>query len=366
MIRLMKAGIAAKSTCDDRHPVAVVVGDGRRAGDRDGGEGDLVGRDALHAGGEVEQVQPGVGLHRRAHGREQLLLLGRVEQRARRDDLVQLCRQEVLLAHLAVEVTPWQAVPLTDEGQGLLGVERRDAGRQVDPGVGVARRVVQAHLERTQRLGDVVEAEERHPHEVVDGQAGHVLQDVDQQADPAGVAAAVRGPPCEGRVELAVAVARDLHPGVTGEGDRGRCAPVCGEVQQQHGVGVDPAAVLLRAELVQQRLAGVGGPVVIADQQDVESGAVLVGDLRPGDAVDTGESRCEVLVGGPGVATGREDGEGEHRRQDPGQADTGPAAAGRPRRRPATGVEGRGKWRPLRAGRRPVAPCHTTTLGADP
>jgi len=53
-------------------------------------------------------------------------------------------RQEVLLADLPVEVAARKTVPLADEGQRLLGVQRGDPCGQVHAGVGVSGGVVQA------------------------------------------------------------------------------------------------------------------------------------------------------------------------------------------------------------------------------
>ena len=171
---------------------------------------------------------------------------------------------------------------LPDEGQRLLGVERRHTGRQVDARVGLLGRLVQAHLDRADRVARSVEAEQVDLDEVVDGEAGQVLDGLDEQLIAAGAP-----PPCarsrsEGRVDLALAVARDVHPGVAREWRRPSAWPPPAGMCSTIIVSVFTAPPSrLRAELGEHRRAGVGRPAVVADEQDVLRGPSRSGPLAP-------------------------------------------------------------------------------------
>ena len=145
-----------------------------------------------------------------------------------------------------------------------------------------------------------------------------------------GVSVAVRG------VDLALAVVRDVDPGVAGEGDHRRLAPVGRDVQHHHGVGVDAAAVVLRGERL-ELLCVRAGSAVVAQQQDVLVLAVRV--LLPGcqrrHRLAVVHAGCEVLIRRPGQPAA-DDGQQRH------ACDGGPGAD------PPVVRDAR---RPLRSGR---------------
>jgi hypothetical protein len=227
----------------------------RRVLDRHGGEQHPVGVSAAQPVGQPAQLagpEPVVDLQRAGGGVQDGVEPQRVQQRAAGGQLADHRGDEALLALDAVDVPARQARALPHEGQRLLAADRRDAGGQVDAGLGLARGPGQAHLHAVEVVDDLPEAVEVDLHVVVDAHPGQLLDRLDQQP---------RATQEERLVDLRLLglprpvvadVRRDLDPGVAGDADQLHDVGAAVQVRQHDDVGA-----LTGDELVALALEGL-------------------------------------------------------------------------------------------------------------
>lgn len=231
----------------------------------------------------------------------------------------------------AVQVAVLQAVPLPDERQRLGRVQSLAPGREVGAGIRVVDGVVQAHLDATQRLRQIVETGQVDLGEIVDrhpGQAAHRAQG----RRPPGLAAlglelllttrplvgqllrdVLLGQPV-GLFDLDVVVSRDpgeRHPVVARDRERDHFV-VGADVHEDQRVGVVAAVVgITRVQVLEDRIRQVVAVLIFArvqaDQQDVHvvaAGPRIVGLQGVGNG-DAAQRAVRHVVPGAGQPDGR-------------------------------------------------------------
>jgi hypothetical protein len=256
-----------------------------------------------------------------------------------------------LLAVGTVQVTVFQAVPLPDECQRLLGVQRLAPRREVGAGIRVVDGVLQAHVHAAKALGQVVETGQVDLGEVVDGHPGEVSHRLQRRSATCFAA------PCfqlflaartfvdeflldvlfgeaVGFFDLDVVVAGhagERHPVVAGDRERGH--PVVGaDMGKDQGVGVVAAVVGVAGVQVLQQGPRQVVPVLVLprvepDEQDVHrvaAGLRIVGTqgLRNGDP-------AQHAVGRPPCRPGRQHREDRHQRPEGMRYAAAPGCYGR-------------------------------------
>ena len=192
---------------------------------------------------------------------------------------LQLARQrghELLLrADAGLVAAVAEGRPGAQEGQGLLALDRGGACRQLEPGFGVFDLVVHADLHAAhaaRQLGHGVEVGE---HEVIDAQAGELIDRCHRAAGAAVLPRRVEHGGILRRVGLAglrIRALGDLHHQIAGEGHDRDVLAVLRDVGQHHDVRLAAAVALLDLPVAGVALTGAG---VRAEDEDVGGPGVL-------------------------------------------------------------------------------------------
>ena len=201
--------------------------------------------------------------------------LGQIRQGAFTLDLADHGAEEVLLGLNAGQVAGvTKGVTGPDEGEGLFALDEAFAGREFEPGsVVVVQGMVNADLHPAERIGELLDGGEVGQHEVVNGQAGEVINGRYGTAWPhfqCGVELAGRGSENGGTAISGRAIG-NWHDEVAGETCHGHMAVVGRDVHEQHDVGISLArGIVDGAVLAVSTIAGVG-----AQDQDLQGSGVL-------------------------------------------------------------------------------------------
>ncbi len=200
----------------------------------------------------------------------------KVRDLARGEELREHGPQELLLASDAREVGNRVAglVPRPDEGERRPPVELLAARLDVEPGQHILHRIRHAHAHAAERIDHALEPGEVDVEEVVDVQAGEVL---DGPGDEIGAAAAHAA--LERAVDLVHAVAGDGNPEVAREAQDDRLLAVRIDVDEHDRVGpllAPEIGVGAGDDLI---LVAEAGPGVAAEEQVVAGAA----DARAAD-----------------------------------------------------------------------------------